>query len=217
MAKVLRFYLKVFLRAARDKHFRAHALAEFWVVLRQYLPARLVTRRRDYVFCRYLSSPLENPKGRWLPPVGLGYRLAAYGILFDEQGRVLMGCDRKMDFGWNLPGGGVNKDETLEQGLVREFEEETGLLVKSIQVVANEDNYCIMPTGRAIHGVLHYYLVEVVGGELLADGNGFDTSRVDFVDLDAIPQSEVVDYKVARPIIEKARWLYKSINFIKTS
>lgn len=216
MAKVLRFYVRVLLRAARDKNFRAHALAEFWLVLRQYLPGRLVTRRRDYVFCRYLSSPIENPKGRWLPPVGLGYRLAAYGILFDEQGRVLMGSDRHMDFGWNLPGGGVNKDETLEQGLVREFEEETGLLVKIVQAVANEDNFCIMPTGRAIHAVLHYYLVEVTGGELLPDGNGFDTSRVDYIDLDAITSSEVVDYKVARPIIEKARQLQKSINFIET-
>ena len=215
MFKVLRFYVAVLKRAARDKSFRAHVLAELWQVLRQYLPARLVTRRRDYIFCRYLSSPLDNPKGRWLPPVGLGYRLAAYGILFDEQGRVLMGSDPNMEFGWNLPGGGVNKDETLEQGLIREFKEETGLEVKVGMTVANEDIFCIMPTGRPIHGVQHYYLVEIVGGELLAGGNGFDTSRVAFIDLDIVEPDGVVDYKVARTLIEKARRLQKSINLME--
>jgi 8-oxo-dGTP diphosphatase len=215
MLKVLRFYLKVLRRSAWDKSFRAHVLAELWLVLRQYLPARLVTPRRDYVFCRYLSSPIDNPKGRWLPPVGLGYRLAAYGILFDEEGRVLMGSDPNMEFGWNLPGGGVNKDETLEQGLVREFEEETGLLVKVGPAVSNEDSFCIMPTGRPIHGVLHYYLVEVVGGELLAAGNGFDTSQVAYIDLDTITPDGVVDYKVARTLIERARRLQKSLSLIE--
>ncbi len=216
MLKILRFYLKVLKRSARDKNFRAHALTELWIVLRQYLPARLVTPRRNYVFCRYLSSTVDNPKGRWLPPVGLGYRLAAYGILFNEQGRVLMGSDPAMEFGWNLPGGGVNKDETLEQGLVREFEEETGLQVKVGPVVSNEDSFCIMPTGRAIHGVLHYYLVEAVGGELLAAGNGFDTSRVAYIDLDSVAESGVVDYKAARILIEKARRLQKSLSLIET-
>lgn len=215
MLKVFRFYLRVLRRTAWDKSFRAHVLTEFWVVLRHYLPARLVTRRRDYVFCRYLTSSSENPKGRWLPPLGIGYRLGAYGILFDEQGRVLMGSDPNMGFGWNLPGGGVNKDETLEQGLVREFEEETGLQVRVGRPVANEDSFCIMPTGRPIHGVLHYYLVEVVGGELLPEGNGFDTSRVAFVDLAHVSPHDFVDYKVAQNLIEKAWQLHKAVNFIQ--
>jgi 8-oxo-dGTP diphosphatase len=212
MGKILRFYLNVLKLAARDKNFRAHAFDELWSVVRQYLPARLVTRRRDYVFCRYLTSTIENPRGRWLPAVGLCYRLSAYGILLDEQGRVLMGSDEKMNFGWNLPGGGINKDETLEQGLIREFKEETGLEIRVGAPVANGDNFCIMPTGRAVHAVLHYYMVEVVGGELLPAGNGFDTSRVAFIDLDSVPPQTVVDYKAVYSLIIRARLLNKSAN-----
>lgn len=207
MAKILSFYLNVLRLAARDKNFRAHALAELWTVIRQYLPARLVTSRRDYVFCRYLSSPLDKPRGRWLPPVGLGYRLSAYGVLFDEQGRVLMGSDEKMQFGWNLPGGGINKDETLAQGLIREFTEETGLVVRVGQAIANQDSFCIMPTGRPIHAVMHYYLVEAESGEILSAGNGFDTSRVAFIDLERVSPQEVVDYPAVRSLIKQARQL----------
>jgi ADP-ribose pyrophosphatase YjhB (NUDIX family) len=214
MAKILKFYLNVLWLAVRSKNFRTHALAELWTVFRQYLPGRLVTSRRDYVFCRYLTSPLDNPRGRWLPPVGLGYRLSAYGVLFDEQGRVLMGSDEKMQFGWNLPGGGINKDETLEQGLIREFAEETGLVVRVGQAVANQDSFCIMPTGRPIHAVMHYYLVEVEAGELLTAGNGFDTSRVAFIDLDNISPREVVDYPAVRSLIKQAGQLRDYANLI---
>lgn len=212
MWKVIKFYLNVLKLAARDKNFRAHAFAELWTVLRQYLPARLVTRRRDYVFCRYISSPMDKPKGRWLPPVGLDYRLSAYGILFDDQGRVLMGRDEKMNFGWNLPGGGVNKDETLEQGLIREFEEETGLIVKVGRTVSNRDSFIIMPTGRAVHAVMHFYLVEVMAGELLAAGNGFDTSQVDYVDLEAVPAWQIVDYPATSTLIKTAQKLSNTLN-----
>lgn len=211
MLKILRFYLKVLKLAARDEKFRAHAFAELWSVVRQYLPARLVTPRRDYVFCRYLTSPVDNPLGRWLPPVGIGYRLSAYGILFDEQGRALFGSDEKMNFGWNLPGGGINKDETLEQGLIREFEEETGLIVKVGPVVHNQDNFVIMPTGRPVHAVMHYYLVEVVGGELLEAGNGFDTSRVAFIDLATVPPGVVVDFAAVTALIVQAQRLREAL------
>lgn len=212
MGKVIKFYLNVLKLAARDKKFRAHAFAEFWTVLRQYLPARLVTRRRDYVFCRYISSPMDKPKGRWLPPSGLAYRLSAYGVLFDEQGRVLMGRDEKMDLGWNLPGGGINKDETLEQGLIREFEEETGLIVRVGPAVSNRDSFIIMPTGRAVHAVMHFYLVEVIGGELLVAGNGFDTSQVDYLDLDRVPSWQIVDYPAISTMLKQAQKLRDSLN-----
>ena len=192
--------------AARDPKFQREALHEGWELARDYLPGRLTTPRRDYVFCRYLEKRRPGQsRGRWLPPRSLHYRLSAYGLLFDEAGRVLMVSDPALNFGWNLPGGGVAKHETLEQGLRREFEEETGLLVEVGAAVANSDNFCIMPTGQPVHAVLHFYLVRVVGGQLMPEGNGFDTSRVAYINLATVPDTELNEPYLMRSLAALSR------------
>ncbi|HEX2911411.1 MAG TPA: NUDIX hydrolase [Chloroflexia bacterium] len=204
MGKTLDFYRRALMNTARDKQFRAHVFSELRDQARMYLPARLVTPRRDYVYCRYLS---DKSKGRWLPPLALKYRISAYGLLFDEVGRVLLTTSTSMDFGWNLPGGGVNRDETLEQGLQREFEEETGLRVNVGPPVMTKDNFCIFPTGRPIHAMLLFYLVEIEGGQLLENGNGFDTTKVTYVDIDQLPDNRLAEADFIREAVRRAREL----------
>lgn len=54
------------------------------------------------------------------------HRVGAFAVIFDDDGRVLV--SRRVDSGWfNLPGGGVEPDESATQGLVREVREECGL------------------------------------------------------------------------------------------
>jgi 8-oxo-dGTP diphosphatase len=54
------------------------------------------------------------------------HRVGAFAIIRDETGRVLL--SRRADSGWwNLPGGGVEPDESVEEGIIREVREETGL------------------------------------------------------------------------------------------
>lgn len=59
--------------------------------------------------------------------------LGAFGLL-EEDGRVLLVRERRILDGaprdcWDIPGGGVEPGEALVETLVREYEEETGLLV----------------------------------------------------------------------------------------
>lgn len=61
------------------------------------------------------------------------FRIAVSALLFDED-RVLLAHRRDIDW-WNLPGGGMEYGETVEEALKREVLEETGLLVEVEQLV----------------------------------------------------------------------------------
>src|SRR3989454_10380372 len=65
------------------------------------------------------------------PPI---FRIGVYALIFDDQGRILLGHRRDIDW-WNLPGGGMEAGETVDEALQREVREETGLEVEVQQLV----------------------------------------------------------------------------------
>lgn len=67
---------------------------------------------------------------------------------------------------WSLPGGLVKVGESLEAAVQREVLEETGVLVKAVDVVACLDRIIPDDQGRiAYHYVLVDFLCEPAGGE----------------------------------------------------
>jgi len=56
------------------------------------------------------------------------FTVGVFAIILDAQQRVLLCHRRDMDR-WNLPGGGVMSGETPWQAVIREVQEEVGLLV----------------------------------------------------------------------------------------
>jgi 8-oxo-dGTP diphosphatase len=62
------------------------------------------------------------------PPLQRPYSLSVAGVVVNSEGRVLV--VRRRDTGrWEPPGGVLEPDETIEQGVVREILEETGVVV----------------------------------------------------------------------------------------
>ena len=57
------------------------------------------------------------------------HTVGAFALVFDEANRVLL-CHRTDRDVWNLPGGRVEPDESPWAAVVREVEEEVGLLVR---------------------------------------------------------------------------------------
>lgn len=58
------------------------------------------------------------------------YRVSVKGVVYDEQGRILLA--RESSGKWDLLGGGLDHDENPKAGLRREFLEEAGLTIISI-------------------------------------------------------------------------------------
>ena len=97
----------------------------------------------------------------------LGYitpKVGVQGALFDEAGRLLL--ERRRDDGlWGLPAGWVETGETPADALVREFMEETGMVVEPVVLLGL---YTRLPGEHAQpHTSIHpLYLCRYVGGTL---------------------------------------------------
>jgi 8-oxo-dGTP diphosphatase len=105
-------------------------------------------------------------------------RLAAYAVVTDDAGRVLLALWNGTEPGtWTLPGGGVELDESVEQGVVRELVEETGydvaldgLLGVRSHVLPAARRWA--PTDRPMKAVQVVFRARVVGGALAAEQDG---------------------------------------------
>lgn len=201
----LRFYALALKRAFTSRNFRQQALAEVrQLIVKSKFPSRSKT---GYVFCH---ASIENDKGKWMLPQQLPLRPCVYGFIFDPTGRILLAKDAFSQNRWIVPGGGIEPGETLEQALKREFLEETGLEVEMVAVVDNLDEFVVMPTGKAVHGLLHFYLVQVTGGCLKLTGNGFDVSGLAYFELESLKNIAIGGEEPVRQIVKKAHHLSQS-------
>lgn len=83
------------------------------------------------------------------------FNIAAVGVFFDPQGRVLLLRHvLRADSGWGLPGGFLQAGEEPESGLARELREETGLVCDVPQLLCAAPQ----PRGRAYELV---YLADI--------------------------------------------------------
>ncbi|WP_433344655.1 NUDIX hydrolase [Micromonospora sp. CA-111912] len=115
-------------------------------------------------------APGAAPRAPYPPPAAdRRQRFAAYGLVTDPAGRVLltMIADGYPGAGrWHLPGGGTDHGEQPAGGLLRELVEEAGQLgrVMELLMVHNLHNPAALgPEGRPLdwHGVRVVYRVQV--------------------------------------------------------
>ena len=58
------------------------------------------------------------------------YRVGAHAVISNREGEILLLKANYGSFCWGLPGGGIDQGETILQGLIRECQEELGIIVQ---------------------------------------------------------------------------------------
>ena len=100
--------------------------------------------------------------------------IVGVGAVVVDQGRVLLvQRGREPSKGkWSLPGGVLEVGESLTEGVAREVQEETGLVVESVELIELIDRIVKEPASEGGNVRYHYviadYLCRVVGGVLQA-------------------------------------------------
>jgi 8-oxo-dGTP diphosphatase len=128
----------------------------------------------------------------------------AYGVLVVE-GRVALVRSSNPNHVpplWWLPGGGIDFGESPEDTLVREFHEETGLVVAGPRLLNVSSDLRRRDNGDKIHTVRIVYLVDLAGGEMRHEIHG-TTDHAGWFALEEVGAMNLADY--ARGAIELAQ------------
>jgi len=100
---------------------------------------------------------------------------------------------------WSLPKGTPDKNESTEQTALREVNEETGLEVRIVAPVG-PIQYFFTQRGRRIHKTVHYFLMEMTGGDMANHDHEFD--EVQWVGIDEA--RALMSFSTERDIVELA-------------
>lgn len=112
------------------------------------------------------------------------FAAGAYGVIFDDDGRVLFCHRRDCDF-WNLPGGGVEAGEAPWQAVVREVREEVGLEVEVERLAG-------LYSWIALDEVIYSFVCRVTGGMLISETD--ETDGACYFALDALPANTFLEH-----------------------
>jgi len=125
-----------------------------------------------------IVRPLTRLYYRFSRPLTLGVR----GLVRDERGHVLLVRHSYVD-GWYMPGGGVERSETVLTALTRELDEEAGILLrgkpKFVALYANFREF------KSDHVAL--FLIEHGTYDRVAR-KSFEIAEYDFFPPDALPE-----------------------------
>ena len=133
-----------------------------------------------------VSAVIENSKGE----ISIGRKPSNQGVYLDA---------------WHLPGGGINKGETLEEGLKREVKEETGLDITDIEPIIFSDGVAMKHKDgetEKVYMIFHDF-------KCLSKTDNF-TPNDDLENLKWVAKSEIKDYNLTPP----SKFLFKFLGWI---
>jgi ADP-ribose pyrophosphatase YjhB (NUDIX family) len=130
-----------------------------------------------------------------------GYNIGVGGAVVRDRSLLLVRRASRHGRGnWQLPGGFIEPEETIEQAVIREVEEETGVQAEVVGVLGLRNRYD-PDSGNGVYVVL---LLRPVSGEPTADGREVD--QAGYFDLSQIRQLSPlppVNWEIAERVLSR--------------
>lgn len=93
----------------------------------------------------------------------VSWRISAYSIIINDQQQILI-AKTNDELTWDVPGGGVELGETIQEALVREALEEAGAQIEVGSLVTIvEDNFFHRQEQRYFQAVQIFYQAKLIG------------------------------------------------------
>ena len=137
--------------------------------------------------------------------------ISAGGVIFRKSGSTLEIALTSRDDGqvWCLPKGLVDEGESLEQTALREVREETGLVGKLVQKIAETKYWYYSKWEQVrISKIVHFYLLECLRGNI--EEHDFEVDEVRWFPLEEAKKT--LSYKGERETMEKAELILHDLS-----
>ncbi|GAA1455255.1 hypothetical protein GCM10009618_23700 [Nesterenkonia lacusekhoensis] len=106
-------------------------------------------------------------------------RVAAYAVITDDAGRMLLPHWHQGPGGWTLPGGGIDPGEDPADGVIREIREETGYEAEVLEllgidnmVIPGDRRLSEEKKGTPMQALRIIYRARITDGEMTAEQDG---------------------------------------------
>jgi 8-oxo-dGTP pyrophosphatase MutT (NUDIX family) len=123
-------------------------------------------------------------------------------IIQDEEGRILLE-KRSDNHQYCLPGGSINFDETVTEGLTREVYEETGIVLKEpklMMILSGKKEEFIYPNGDMTDYVDLIYYCRMKNSQLSSLIHDGESLELKFYSAEELPKEEEMLRGTMRPI-----------------
>ena len=134
------------------------------------------------------------------------FHVGVYGVLIHENKMLLIKKSRGAYKGiYDLPGGGIEFGEKIEEALKRELIEETGINLESHIFVGHSEYFCKYLNDanepRELHHLGLYYKVTASFDGIKSDPDGHDSLGAEFIEIDKLDKIKIAP--IALPMIEQ--------------
>ncbi|MDD5290203.1 MAG: NUDIX domain-containing protein [Patescibacteria group bacterium] len=104
-----------------------------------------------------------------------GIEVVTAAVIRNKEGKILL---VKSSSKWNkkyvFPGGHIDPGETIENATKREALEETGLKIKTLEIITSGELINPKDFFRPVHFIYIHLLCEILGGKIKLDGRELD-------------------------------------------